>query len=106
MPLTMELPAHRIPALVPISRKSVQRAKHFVTKAGAVILGVTVVIWILGCFANQGADLGESRLGTLGQRIEPSFQPLGLDWRFGVAIVSALLAREVFVGTLGTIMGI
>jgi ferrous iron transport protein B len=106
MPFMMELPAYRIPALVPIARKSVQRAKHFVTKAGAVILGVTVVIWFLGYFPNQGADLGESWLGMLGQWIEPVFQPLGLDWRYGVAIVSAFLAREVFVGTLGTIMGI
>ena len=106
MPFMMELPAYRIPALVPIARKSVQRAKHFVTKAGAVILGVTVVIWILGYFPNQGADLGGSWLGMLGQWIEPVFQPLGLDWRYGVAIVSAFLAREVFVGTLGTIMGI
>lgn len=106
MPFMMELPAYRIPALVPIARKSLQRAKHFVTKAGAVILGVTVVIWILGYFPNQGADLGGSWLGMLGQWIEPVFQPLGLDWRYGVAIVSAFLAREVFVGTLGTIMGI
>ena len=106
MPFMMELPAYRIPALVPIARKSVQRAKHFVTKAGAVILGVTVVIWILGYFPNQGEDLGGSWLGMLGQWIEPVFQPLGLDWRYGVAIVSAFLAREVFVGTLGTIMGI
>ena len=106
MPFMMELPAYRIPALVPIARKSVQRAKHFVTKAGAVILGVTVVIWILGYFPNQGVDLGGSWLGMLGQWIEPVFQPLGLDWRYGVAIVSAFLAREVFVGTLGTIMGI
>ena len=106
MPFMMELPAYRIPALVPIARKSVQRAKHFVTKAGAVILGVTVVIWILGYFPNQGVDLGESWLGMMGQWIEPVFQPLGLDWRYGVAIVSAFLAREVFVGTLGTIMGI
>ena len=106
MPFMMELPAYRIPALLPIARKSVQRAKHFVTKAGAVILGVTVVIWILGYFPNQGADLGGSWLGMLGQWIEPVFQPLGLDWRYGVAIVSAFLAREVFVGTLGTIMGI
>ncbi len=106
MPFMMELPAYRIPALLPIARKSVQRAKHFVTKAGAVILGVTVVIWILGYFPNQGADLGGSWLGMLGQWIEPVFQPRGLDWRYGVAIVSAFLAREVFVGTLGTIMGI
>lgn len=106
MPFMMELPAYRIPALVPIARKSLQRAKHFVTKAGAVILGVTVVIWILGYFPNQGVDLGGSWLGMMGQWIEPVFQPLGLDWRYGVAIVSAFLAREVFVGTLGTIMGI
>ena len=106
MPFMMELPAYRLPALVPIVRKSVQRAKHFVTKAGMVILSVTIVIWILGYFPNQGADLGASWLGMMGQWIEPVFQPLGLDWRYGVAIVSAFLAREVFVGTLGTIMGI
>jgi ferrous iron transport protein B len=106
MPFMMELPAYRLPALMPIVRKSVQRAKHFVTKAGVVILSVTIVIWILGYFPNQGADLGASWLGMVGQWIEPVFQPLGLDWRYGVAIVSAFLAREVFVGTLGTIMGI
>lgn len=106
MPFMMELPAYRLPALVPIARKSVQRAKHFVTKAGLVILSVTVTVWVLGYFPNQGADLGASWLGTLGKWIEPVFLPLGLDWRYGVAIVSAFLAREVFVGTLGTIMGI
>jgi ferrous iron transport protein B len=106
MPFMMELPGYRMPALVPIARRSVQRAKHFVTKAGAVILSVTIVIWVLGYFPNQGADLGGSWLGMVGQWIEPIFQPLGLDWRYGVAIVSAFLAREVFVGTLGTIMGI
>jgi len=106
MPFMMELPAYRLPALIPIARKSVQRAKHFVTKAGLVILSVTVVVWVLGYFPNQGADLGASWLGTIGKWIEPVFQPLGLDWRYGVAIVSAFLAREVFVGTLGTIMGI
>ncbi|MDG2460259.1 MAG: ferrous iron transporter B [Luminiphilus sp.] len=106
VPFMMELPAYRLPALIPIARKSIQRAKHFVTKAGLVILTVTIVVWILGYFPNYGADLGESWLGMVGKWIEPVFQPLGLDWRYGVAIVSAFLAREVFVGTLGTIMGI
>jgi ferrous iron transport protein B len=31
---------------------------------------------------------------------------LGLDWRYGIAILTSFLAREVFVGTLGTIFGI
>ena len=106
MPFMMELPAYRLPALLPIARKSINRAQHFVTKAGLVILSVTVVVWVLGYFPNQGADLAGSWLGVLGHWIEPVFSPLGLDWRYGVAILSSFLAREVFVGTLGTIMGI
>ncbi len=38
-----------------------------------------------------------------GRAIEPVFRPLGWDWRVSVAVMSSLAAREVFVGTLGTI---
>jgi len=71
-----------------------------------VIFWVTMVVWFLGYFPNQGADLGESWLGTLGHIIEPVFAPIGLDWKYGVAIMASFLAREVFVGTLGTLFGI
>ena len=82
------------------------RAWHFITKAGAVIFGVTVVVWFLGYFPNGGSDLNDSWLAMLGRVIKPLFEPLGLDWRYGVAILASFLAREVFVGTLGTIFGI
>ncbi|MGB0765508.1 MAG: nucleoside recognition domain-containing protein, partial [Luminiphilus sp.] len=82
------------------------RCRHFVTKAGKIILMVTMVIWFLGYFPNGGEDLANSWLGTLGHLVEPAFAPLGLDWRYGVAILTSFLAREVFVGTLGTIFGI
>ena len=78
----------------------------FVTKAGKIIFTVTVVVWVLGYFPNFGADLGASWLGQMGRVVEPLFAPLGLDWRYGVAILTSFLAREVFVGTLGTIFGI
>ena len=106
LPFVLELPPYRLPGLKPLLRNSVNRAKHFVTKAGKIILAVTVVIWVLGYFPNSGADLGQSWLGQLGQWIEPLFSPLGLDWRYGVAIFTSFLAREVFVGTLGTMFGI
>ena len=67
---------------------------------------MTLVIWILGYFPNYGANLGESWLGMLGHVVEPVFAPIGLDWRYGVAIFTSFAAREVFVGTLGTIFGI
>jgi ferrous iron transport protein B len=106
LPFVLELPPYRLPSLVPLLRNSWNRSKHFVTKAGKIIFGVTVAVWVLGYFPNFGTDLATSWLGYLGHFIEPLFAPLGLDWRYGVAILSSFLAREVFVGTLGTIFGI
>ncbi|MEP5567791.1 MAG: ferrous iron transporter B [Halioglobus sp.] len=106
LPFVLELPPYRLPGLKPIVRNAWNRSKHFVTKAGKIIFAVTLVIWVLGYFPNYGADLGQSWLGHLGHFIEPVFSPLGLDWRYGVAIFTSFAAREVFVGTLGTIFGI
>jgi ferrous iron transport protein B len=106
LPFVLELPPYRIPGLGPLLRNAWNRSKHFVTKAGKIIFAVTVVIWVLGYFPNQGTDLGTSWLGYLGRIVEPLFAPLGLDWRYAVAILTSFLAREVFVGTLGTIFGI
>ncbi|HEY6131556.1 MAG TPA: ferrous iron transporter B, partial [Halioglobus sp.] len=106
LPFVLELPPYRIPSLRPLLRNCWNRSKHFVTKAGKIIFAVTVGVWFLGYFPNFGTDLGTSWLGVMGQLIEPIFAPLGLDWRYGVAILSSFLAREVFVGTLGAIFGI
>ena len=106
LPFVLELPPYRTPSPVPIIRNAINRSRHFVTKAGKVILMVTIVVWILGYLPNQGAGLADSWLGVIGRFIEPVFEPIGLDWRYGVAILSSFLAREVFVGTLGTIFGI
>jgi ferrous iron transport protein B len=106
MPFVLEMPPYRLPSWRPLLRNCWNRARHFVTKAGAVIFTVTVVVWFLGYFPNGGADLGNSWLGRMGKSIEPLFQPLGLDWKYGVALLTSFLAREVFVGTLGTLYGI
>lgn len=106
LPFVLEMPPYRLPSWRPLLRNAWGRSKHFVTKAGKVIFLVTVIIWLLGYFPNQGADLGQSWLGTMGQWIEPAFAPFGLDWKYGVAILTSFLAREVFVGTLGTLFGI
>lgn len=47
--------------------------------------------------------LANSVLGRLGQAIEPAVKPLGWDWRIGVGVIASFPAREVIVGTLGTI---
>jgi ferrous iron transport protein B len=44
-----------------------------------------------------------SLLGRAGRALEPAVKPLGWDWRIGVGVLASFPAREVIIGTLGTI---
>ena len=50
--------------------------------------------------------LEHSFIGYAGKAIEPIVQPLGYDWKIGIAILTSFAAREVFVGTLATIYSV
>ncbi|MDP5129551.1 MAG: ferrous iron transporter B [Paraglaciecola sp.] len=105
MPFILELPTYRLPHWKPLIHRVLTSAKQFIKRAAPVIFMVSVVIWFLGYFPQNG-DLQSSYLAMLGHWIDPIFTPLGLDWRYGVAILVSFLAREVFVGALGTLFGI
>ena len=47
-----------------------------------------------------------SYIGYMGKAIAPVLQPLGYDWKTGIAIITSFAAREVFVGTLVTLYSI
>jgi ferrous iron transport protein B len=67
------------------------------------------VLWTLTQFPRTDfgpPDIEQSALGQIGHFIEPAMEPLGFDWRIGVGIVTSLAAREVIIGTLGTIFGV
>jgi ferrous iron transport protein B len=108
-PFLMELPPYRIPALRTLALRLLDRSRIFLRRAGRVILAVAIALWVLAQVP-QGADgpppIEESALGRIGQLIEPTIEPLGFDWRIGIGLVSSLAAREVIVGTLGTIYGV
>ena len=42
----------------------------------------------------------------MGRSIEPVIQPLGFDWKIGIALITSFAAREVFVGTMATIYSV
>ena len=42
----------------------------------------------------------------MGKTIEPVIQPLGYDWKIGIALISSIAAREVFVGTMAVIYSV
>jgi len=101
MPFILELPTYRLPHWRPLIYKTVNSAMQFIKRAAPIIFMVSLVIWVLGYFPAHG-DLQNSYLASMGQFIEPVFAPLGIDWRYAVAILVSFLAREVFVGVLGT----
>jgi ferrous iron transport protein B len=107
-PFLLEMPPYRRPTLRQIGLRMYDRAKIFLRRAGTVILGVAIVLWILAHLPLSGGKMPEianSVAGTIGRAIEPFVRPLGFDWRIGIGIVMSLAAREVIVGTLGTLYG-
>ena len=41
-----------------------------------------------------------------GKAIEPVIEPLGFDWKIGIALITSFAAREVFVGTMATLYSV
>ena len=112
-PFILELPQYRLPTVHSLGLRLLDRGKLFLHKAGTIILGVTVALWILSHVpvhfgAAQGIsfpDLAHSFIGKLGRSIEPVIHPLGFNWKIGIGLLSSIIAREVIVGTLGTLYG-
>ncbi|OIQ60567.1 ferrous iron transport protein B [Moorella thermoacetica] len=107
-PFVMELPPYRLPTLKGTMIHMWERGSSFVRKAGTVIVGVVVLIWVLSnlplgvAYASQ-----ESLIGRLGTILAPVFKPAGFGtWEAAVALVFGIVAKEVVVGTLGVLYGV
>ena len=107
-PFVLEMPPYRMPTLAGIGLRLWDRALAFLKRAGTVILGVSVLLWVLASVPaadGQPPPIEQSLAGTLGRAIEPLIRPLGFNWKIGIGLITSLAAREVIVGTLGTIYG-
>jgi ferrous iron transport protein B len=131
----IEMPNYKIPLLKNVGITVVEKTKSFVFGAGKIILAISIILWFLASYgpgkefnnaesivrselANQNLSesdldhkiesykLEHSFIGITGRAIEPVIQPLGYDWKIGIAIVCSFAAREVFVGTLATIYSV
>jgi ferrous iron transport protein B len=117
VPFVMELPPYRMPTPKSVLIHMWQRGWMFLKKAGTVILGISVVLWVLASFPKpaperlagldqeqaQQVSLEHSIIGRVGQFIEPAIKPLGFDWRIGTALIGATAAKEVFVSQLSIV---
>jgi len=109
MPFSMELPEYRMPSLRSLAVRLIDRCRVFVMNAGAVILIVAIVLWVLTYFPLSSGEppaIQDSVIGHLGRSIEPFIHPLGFNWKIGIGLFTSIFAREVIVGTFGTIYGV
>ncbi len=103
-PFILELPQYRLPTVRSLGLRLMDRGKVFLRQAGTIILAVTLVLWILS-HVPLHTSLPDSLIGRLGHLIEPVIQPLGFNWKIGIGLLTSVMAREVIVGTLGTLYG-
>ena len=52
---------------------------------------------------SQQQHFEQSYIGRLGKTCEPIFEPLGLNWKSSVALISGVAAKEVVVSTIGVL---
>lgn len=109
LPFTLELPPYRRPTLQSIGLRLADRSLIFLKRAGTVILLTAVVLWFLASVPRtdgEPPEISRSLAGSVGKAVEPVIEPLGFNWKIGIGLITSLAAREVIVGTLGTIYGI
>ncbi|WP_296805347.1 ferrous iron transport protein B [uncultured Methanobrevibacter sp.] len=107
-PFVMELPTYKVPSVKGVLLHTWEKTKGFLRKAGTIILGAAIVIWILS-YLPMGVEYGsqECVLGMIGTAIAPIFAPLGFGtWQAGIAILTGLVAKEVVVSTFATLGGL
>ena len=129
----IDLPGYKMPRWKNVGITVYQKSGTFVMEAGKIILAISVILWALATYGPPAAmklaeqktekivlenpqlnkdevlaaqKLEASFIGHFGQFIEPAIRPLGYDWKIGVALITSFAAREVFVGTLGTIYSV
>jgi ferrous iron transport protein B len=110
-PLLLDMPTYKWPSLKSIVIGLWDRSKGFVQRAGTVILSLSVLLWFLSSYPKAPIGAPEpaihySYAGKVGRVIEPVLEPLGFDWRIGVALVPSFAAREVMVSALATVYAV
>lgn len=106
--LLMELPPYRIPKMRNLLLVMKNKAKIFLSKAGGIILVVSIVIWVLVTFPQRNGEtvIEESYAANIGRIFEPVFRPLGFDWRMTTALIPSIAAREVVVSAMSLVVSV
>jgi len=105
-PFFLELPTYHLPTVNSVITSIKPKIKDFVVKAGTLIVLASVVLWIVIKLPPNSAPQ-DSYLAKSAKVITPIFHPIGINhWEPVAAVIPGTLAKEVVIGSLGTIYGV
>jgi ferrous iron transport protein B len=99
---------YHLPRPKAVLQSAWERGSLFLRKAGTFIFLAVIVVWVLASLP-LGVEYGsaESYIGRLGAMTAGLFAPAGFGfWQAAVALLFGFLAKEVVVGTLGTLLAV
>ncbi|MBM3928369.1 MAG: ferrous iron transporter B [Sphingomonadales bacterium] len=105
----LEMPRYQWPNLRDVAIGLFQRAWVFLRRAGTMIMGVTIALWLLASYpvAPEGAKQSEySIAGRIASVLEVGLKPIGFNHEMSLAVIPAMAAREVAVSALQTVYAI
>lgn len=106
-PIIMELPLYHTPDIKNMLISAWERSYLFLRKAGTIIFTGVIIVWLLSYFPLSAPYAGEdSFIGIIGKKLSPLLKPAGFGyWQVASALLFGLVAKELVVGTLGTVFG-
>jgi len=117
-PLILELPDYSLPGVKGVLLQTWDNGKHYISKAGTVILAASVILWALTAFPRSSSsdplsdagtkvlNIENSYMGHIGRAIEPGVKLMGGDWRVGSSFIASLAAKEIFISQLGILFSL
>lgn len=114
-PLVIVLPAYQAPRFGALARAVALRCSGFAKRAGVVILGLSMAVWVLmavpidgkHAFGDTEMPVQSSLFGAAADGVSPVFAPAGFDdWHVAASLITGFVAKEAVVGTLATTYGL
>lgn len=108
-PFVMELPPYRLPTMKSTVSHMWGKCAQYLRKMGGMILIASIVIWFLSYYPQREATQSvenhyeNSYLGAIGKGCEPVFEPMGLNWKASISLLSGVVAKEIVVSTMGVL---
>jgi len=111
-PLLMELPPYRLPTLRSVWLQMWRRTSAFIRDAGTIILGTSLVVWLLMAIPTTGGsfsdvEVDDSAFGAVSSAVAPALGPAGFgSWEATGALITGFVAKEVVVSSMSQVYGV